>query len=238
MKHVFKTEKEWLAARRKVITATEAASLFGLNPYASVNKMLKNKVDPEDLSGNPFIWAGHIYEPGIVMKANKLMPEHQFKQIGGEGQDIEFYIHPEARLGASPDALSEDGTILLEAKSASERLFESWEDGVPLHYEVQVRVQMACMGLKKAYIACVPRNAGFKKILKEVFESRIKKVAIEKMWENVLTLSHDFDRMKILEVKHCPRREALILAETNRLWQCIDDDEEFKVDKDAKEAMR
>jgi len=146
MKIECKNKMDWLDVRSTVITATEASSMFAINPYGSVHKMLDQKRNP-DFIENAYTRLGHVLEPAIVKAVNMLLDK---KFVDPPG--IQFYKHEAAALGATPDAI--DGPWLLECKSTGPKKFENeWVDSPPIYYILQVHVQMICSGVKKAYIA-------------------------------------------------------------------------------------
>lgn len=141
----------WLEQRAKVITATEASSLFALNPYASAAKMFQNKRVPT-FQENAFTRLGHVLEPAVIAAVNQVLGV-SFKQAP-EGL---FYLHSDAPLGATPDAFGK--STLLECKSTSPTKFlDGWVEHPPLYYILQVHVQLLCTRKKTAYIACLPTN--------------------------------------------------------------------------------
>lgn len=228
------TEAAWLEARRKYITATEMSALLGLNPYQSAQAMLRNKLDPKFFS-NKYTKAGQLMEPGIIMAVNRKLGTN-FETVGGHGDQKILYPASGVRIAATPDAMSSDGT-LLEAKTAGRAKFDAWDsEGVPLEYEVQVRVQMLCTGYKKALIACLIRNDDFESILSNIFGQN--QVDIETQWKNILTLADDCANVKIFEIEHSQSKEDLIVSEANRLWKSISDDEVFLVDRDIKNKWK
>lgn len=78
------TREEWLVERRKYITGTQIASLFGLNPYKSINRIMKEKAAGIELIDNVYMRRGRILEPAIIQAVNELtefeatVPQHKF----------------------------------------------------------------------------------------------------------------------------------------------------------------
>jgi predicted phage-related endonuclease len=82
--------------------------------------------------------------------------------------------------------INEDGeTCIFEAKTASAYKQETWEDGVPAAYIMQVQHYMAVTGAKKTYIAALVGGNHFFYHVVERDEEMIRKiVAMEKyFWE-------------------------------------------------------
>lgn len=146
---------EWLAARQKFITATEAGTLVGVNPYLSANKMMSNKATPNKLN-NKFLRAGKIYEPAII-NAIKIDLGWDVGYLDGTGDSSYIFTDPDSPLSATPDAWRFDEVALIEAKTTGEANFDNyWREGnVPPWYLSQVQVQMICTNMPKAYLVCM-----------------------------------------------------------------------------------
>ena len=206
---VFKLESKWLEARAKVVTATEASSLFSLNPYTSAKKMRRRKTHPE-FQENAYTFLGKVLEPAVV-KAMNLLTNRQFELFEGAGEDKLFFIHPKHRLGATPDAIYED--TLLECKTTSEAKFDTWEVAPPLYYLMQVHVQMLCTGLKQGALTCIPTNLSPKS-----FNSKFP--------------IHSYFIESNLEI------DNLILDTVDRFWDNVSKDEEFEVNREDVRRMK
>lgn len=159
---VLTNEMDWLKARTQVITATEASTLFSINPYQSANKMFQRKTYPE-LLDNVYIRLGKILEPAVINAVNMVL-KTTFKEEKG----IIFYRLKDTPIGATPDALGR--TTILECKSTSLKKFhEDWDLYPPLYYLLQVHVQLLCTGRKYGYLAALPTD-----MTPESFNSKIK----------------------------------------------------------------
>lgn len=140
---------EWYAARHNLITASSCADALGLNPYNRNARqvLLESKGTPgECLSGpmgNVFTVHGTRFEPVATMMYTTI--------FGPPVYEIGLLRHPEIPfLGASPDGLCPDGTML-EIKCPMKRKIK--KSGqirgtvVPTHYWIQVQVQLECCDL-------------------------------------------------------------------------------------------
>lgn len=70
---------EWLAWRKSGITATDAVVLAGLSPYKSLWRLWGEKrgiVEEPDLSRNPLVRNGHVYEPEARDHMSDFLLEH------------------------------------------------------------------------------------------------------------------------------------------------------------------
>lgn len=199
---ILTSEKEWLDTRARVVTATEASSLFSLNPYASAAKMLQRKIVPE-FQENAYTFTGKVLEPAVI-KAVNLLTDRNFRQFESK-DEIYFYIHPEHRLGATPDAHFRN--TLLECKTTSPKRFaEDWEDCPPLYYILQTHVQMICTGKKQTVLACLPTD-----LTPKGFNAKFP--------------------IHVFFVKYHAVLAELIKHTVDRFWKCVDEELEFEVDR-------
>lgn len=200
----------WLEARTKCVTATEIASLFGLNKYKSANALIKDKKEPKKI-WSTYIRRGRILEPAVAQACTEDLG-WEVKLYGGS-KNVSFFQHPDVALSATPDAMriSADGEILalIELKTANEARIEDWDLSVPPHYALQVYGQMMCTGIDKAYIACLGAFDPYPLIVYEVIKSDIIQNKIKKkvslFWELYYNESIEFevDKVEKKELKEC-----------------------------------
>ncbi len=145
MKHIVKTEEDWLELRKKYITASESAVLVGADPYSSPAKLRH----PEPFSGNAFTFVGQMLEPVVVNVTNAVLGTSFELYENAEGHK-EFYT--EGLLGATPDA-HEDRKILLECKTTRPHTYLKYSAVPPSKYLIQLLVQLYCTGLEEGYLA-------------------------------------------------------------------------------------
>lgn len=154
MKHIIKTEADWLDIRKKYITASNAAVLVGADPYSSPGK-LRN---PEPFFGNAFTRVGQMLEPVVVNVVNdvlQLKGEDKFALYENAEGHKEFYT--EGYLGATPDAHS-NRTILLECKTTRPKTYLKYSVLPPEKYLIQLMVQLICTGLSEGLLAIMSTN--------------------------------------------------------------------------------
>lgn len=209
---IYRTEKQWLRARTGVVTATEASSLFSLNPYQSAAKMWKRKLVP-DFQENAYTFTGKVLEPAVVNAVN-LLTESDFKLFGTD-EGTPFFIHPEHKLGATPDAIirREPGkdSVLLECKTTSPTRFEDWEEKPPYYYILQAHVQMLCTGLSRCVLACLPTD-----MTPEYYNAPFP--------------------IHMYVIDHHDELEEVVFSTVDRFWE---EPEEFKVDRsDARKVKK
>lgn len=143
---------EWLRVRMDHVTATDIASLFGLNPYKSANKVYKSKLVPEVIADNIYMREGRIYEPAVFQA---LSMEGIAAEQPGNG-DVVMMIHDDCKLSASLDGYVEkDGKMyVVEAKTTRGKIM-SWYEQAPIYYVLQVHAQMAVTGYSGGLLACL-----------------------------------------------------------------------------------
>ena len=122
---------EWFAQRKKLISASDMASVFDIG-YSKHKQLLEKKVlDNSTFRGNKYTRWGQKYED----IASIIYESRTNKNV------LEFGLiqHPKySYIGASPDGITTDG-IMLEIKCPSTREIT----GIPPeHYEIQMQIQL------------------------------------------------------------------------------------------------
>lgn len=156
------TEAEWLAARRRGVTASEIAVVMGLSPYDSPFALYHRKRgDLPDVEDSDAMERGRILEPYI---ADKFQASRQDLYVVGDGRTL--YAHPDrAWQLATPDRLvhdrhpvSYDPLAVLETKTdagGSDEWGDDGSDQIPVHYRCQVLWQCDVIGVKRWHVACL-----------------------------------------------------------------------------------
>jgi len=134
--------------RLRNITATEMATLFGLNKYSSPAKLLENKLNPQPVVNN-HVRRGKLMEPAVL---EAFLLDMKIPTYRHEGGTLELPLY---RIAATPDAYTHVGDLVVEAKSIMSHTFDKWYDEVPYHYHVQVLVQMFVLGIDRGYIGAL-----------------------------------------------------------------------------------
>jgi predicted phage-related endonuclease len=145
MKHIVKTEEEWLALRKKYITASEAAVLVGADPYSSPAK-LRN---PTPFSGNSYTKVGQMLEQVVCNVTNDVLGSTFEIYENAQGHK-EFYTN--GLLGATPDAHC-GRLALLECKTTRPQTYLKYSAVPPSKYLIQLLVQLLCTGMDEGYLA-------------------------------------------------------------------------------------
>lgn len=144
----------WLAARKELVTASDAAAILGLDPRRSPMNVYAEKLGLVEVEESPYMRRGRRCEPVIAA-------EYQ-DATGRPALDVPSYElvrHPDAPwLAATPDRMTHDaptattpapapGQGPLELKLVGRQYAAEWDDdAAPVYYEVQLAIQMACTG--------------------------------------------------------------------------------------------
>lgn len=149
-------EKEWLELRKKDLTSTDVAALFGANKYKSLYQIWSEKRTgiSEPFKDNDRMKWGRRLEQAVA--------DGLCEDAGMACKPYKHYVRlDEHRLGSSFDCLTSDGA-LLEIKTVDPYVFKKeWfkmPDGgyiAPDHIELQVQHQMLVSGIDKAYIGAL-----------------------------------------------------------------------------------
>lgn len=133
---------QWYERRHTLLTASEVASVLGLNHYEAPSDVLKRKRNlPVHSSGNSHTKWGEKYEP---------VAKEIFTQLTSESiQDVGLVLHKTIPwLAASPDALVLSGK-LLEIKCPTTRKIRT--NDIPIHYWIQMQIQMEVCDVDQCY---------------------------------------------------------------------------------------
>lgn len=159
-------EAHWLEMRKRDVTSTESAALFGMSPYTTHFELWHAKKSglAREFKTNERMKWGNRLEAAI---AHGIAEEQ-----GWEIRPLKEYMRdPDARIGSSFDFVItnlEGGPVHLEIKNVDYLAFrDGWiehDDGgieAPEHIEMQVQHQMAVSGFKRAFIgAFIAGNRG------------------------------------------------------------------------------
>ena len=159
-------EAHWLEMRKRDVTSTESAALFGMSPYTTHFELWHAKKSglAREFKTNERMKWGNRLEAAI---AHGIAEEQ-----GWEIRPLKEYMRdPDARIGSSFDFVITNlpgGPVHLEIKNVDYLAFrDGWiedDDGgieAPEHIEMQVQHQMAVSGFKRAFIgAFIAGNRG------------------------------------------------------------------------------
>ena len=143
------SRSEWLDARQKYITASEVAAILGWDERRTALDIYVAKKTGSHIGDNDAMLIGRCLEGG----AASVYAEKTGRPIYDPNPCLA--VHAELPwLAATPDRLTwateEDsqsvGGSPLEIKNAGWVKRRDWEDGAPLWVQIQLQIQMACLG--------------------------------------------------------------------------------------------
>lgn len=178
------SREEWLKYRTGGIGGSDVSVIAGINPFRSVHQLWLEKTgqtEPQE-SENEYTHFGTLLEP-IVRKeftertGIKVRQKHmllQSEKYPFMYADLDGVIHQDGELA------------IFEAKTASQYKMDTWEEGVPAGYILQVQHYMAVTGAKKTYIAALVGGNHFVYHIVERDDVMIAKIiSMEKyFWEH------------------------------------------------------
>lgn len=130
---------EWLALRGNMLTASDAATAIGVNPYEKPEDLILKKCGHKKFDGNQATQHGNKYED----EARDIY----CKQYGEVCHEIGLYPHEVHKwLGGSPDGITESGK-LVEIKCPLRRKITP---EVPVYYIPQLQLLMEILNLEEA----------------------------------------------------------------------------------------
>lgn len=145
IEHALKNRESWLAKRREGVTATDAATIVGENPYRSALECwaIKTERMPEpDLSGNMKVQFGKRFEGPIA----DAYSEATGAKLHDPGEFTIQQSEPRPWMLCTVDRYARNGggrTEIVEIKTAGSHMAAEWEDGPPLMYQIQLQHQLA-----------------------------------------------------------------------------------------------
>ncbi len=165
---------EWYAARKGKLTASLAAAVLGLDPYtgplAAFNRITKG-TPQED---NKHMAWGREFE-GPAREDYEVMSGHLVTETG-------FWTCPSLEwLGASPDGLIDaDGLVEIKCPSVI-------PEQIPIHHEVQMRVQLACTEREWCdYFAWSQNGNLCRRVLRDDNKERVLLKKLEDFYESYI----------------------------------------------------
>jgi putative phage-type endonuclease len=181
----------WLDMRKRDVTSTESAALFGLSPYLTEFDLWHRKssgIVPEFKTNSRMDW-GNRLEAAIAYGIAE--------EKGWQVAPMKDYMRdPDARIGSSFDFVitSLGEPVHLEIKNVDYLAFrDGWlehEDGsmeAPTQIELQVQHQMLVSGFKRAFICAFVGGNRFELIERERDESVIAAIRakVAAFWQSI-----------------------------------------------------
>jgi len=243
------SHEDWLAMRRKDITSTETAALFGLSPYATAFEVWHRKKDDEEPAFEDterMAW-GRRLESAIA--------EGVADDQGWTVEPFKSYMRdPKLRLGSSFDYRIVDpvrGDGILEIKNVDKFAYgRSWiDDGsgeieAPEHIELQVQHQMEVAELDYAYIAALVGGNEIKLMRRErdrVIGAAIR-AKVAEFWASIEAnkppapdYERDYDRIVRASLEHIEDKTIEADDKLEALLAELKDIQDFRKTTEAKE---
>ncbi len=167
----------WLAARRRLITASDAAVLLDGSPYRTPDDVVASKLDGEEIEATEAMELGvALEEPVLRYWASKTG-----RRVRRARHLLASTVWP--WLGATPDAWaydSFDGLAAVEIKVTGAR----WGAAPPPGYVTQCRVQMAVTGVNLVHLVglCASTTLRVFRIHHDPVEQRRIIDGLEQVW--------------------------------------------------------
>lgn len=179
------SEEIWRESRRQSVGGSDAATVLGLNPYASPYSLWAEKtgaVIPEDISMKEPVRLGHVLEPYVAQR---------FTEITGKRVRRENYILKNADYPwahANVDRLVIGEKAGLECKTTSALNLSKFKNGeYPANYYCQCMHYLAVTGLERWYLAVLIGNQEVRIFVIERDDEEIAALmdAERRFWERV-----------------------------------------------------
>lgn len=150
--------EDWLEQRRKLVTASDAAAILGLDDWRSPFEVYAEKVEGYVRERTGAMRRGVRHEAAIALD----YADETGREVYGR-DPYEIAIHPEHRwLGATLDRTCagndehpapREGPGALELKMVNAANAPEWREEPPTGYQIQNQIQMACAGLAWGSVA-------------------------------------------------------------------------------------
>lgn len=178
---------EWFDLRNKVITGSDIAGLFALNPSISVPKLvrIKSQLQKDDKEDNPMLRTGRMMENVCIASVHEM--GYDVSKAADDGM-VNFITHKHIQLGSSLDALLDSSPA--ECKSTElETKFDKWlKEGPPSHYILQIYVQLMCLDKEHGFLIGCLSKPPFPTLLFRIIRSpKVDKIisnTVSRFWEN------------------------------------------------------
>lgn len=174
----------WLKLRNQMLTASDAATAIGENPYEKPEDLILKKCGHKTFDGNAATQHGNKYED----EARDIYCE----RYGEVAHEIGLHPHPKYTwLGGSPDGITESGK-LIEIKCPLRRKIKP---EVPSYYMPQIQLLLDILDLEEAvfiqykpYDLTWPSPAEFEvtEVKRDCAWFREKLPVMKALWDRVL----------------------------------------------------
>lgn len=182
----YNDRSEWLERRREGIGGSDAATVLGLNNYATPYTLWLDKTGrtlPDDLSDNEKVYWGNVLEPVVASEFAKRHPEYDVSEANYIMQSkghpfmlasVDRVLHERNIIGHTGFVdKNEPPVAVLEIKTCGDRRRSDWDDGVPPYYLAQVNHYLAVTGFPRAYVAVLIGGQEYREYIVERDEEDI-----------------------------------------------------------------
>ena len=184
------TEEEWLLYRRNGFGGSDIGAVYGCSPFQTAKELYYEKKGMYKNTSKNWVAmeVGHRLEDlvaeifqrktGYLLEKPDIMYQHPLFPFMLADID-RFYVTPEGNTG------------VLEIKTSHYFNKAKWEDnGIPYHYELQVRHYLAVTNLEEAYICCLFGNQEGDFIMRRIERDLVKEEDLifseEYFWETFI----------------------------------------------------
>lgn len=233
------SHKEWLELRKLGIGGSDAGAIAGMNPWKSPFSVYLEKTSDEvkEVQDNERMRVGRDLEDYVARR----FEEATGKKVRRNNFMLQSEDYPFMTANVDREVIGENA--VLECKTTSSYNKKDWEEGVPLHYHLQVLHYMLVGDYDKGYIACLVGNEAFIYHEIERDEETLRYlVDIEsKFWDNLQKGimpdpdgSSDYDNQLKEIFKDSVEEETLMSVKEDRFklldeLKAIKDDTETKI---------
>jgi hypothetical protein len=147
--------EEWLTFRKGYVSATEVASLVGVNSYLSMSKLHKQKNSTSlDKIDNAHMRDGRAAEGASYLILQEM--GWKLEPLAPRGE-VMVFTDESLKISSTPDIFRWNPPAVVEVKKTTRKNFEANWCGTlpPLRYLAQIQVQMHTTQLHEGYLCCV-----------------------------------------------------------------------------------
>lgn len=155
------SREEWLQIRSTGIGSSDAAAAIGLSSYKCSLSLWLEKTGrqlPEDLSEKEAVVWGTVMEPVLA----KMYAERTGRKVRRVNAVLQHPEHPFMLANLDREVITDNGSGVLEIKTAGFYSAQLWDDGVPVAYQCQVLHQLAVTGHAWADVAVLIAGQEFR----------------------------------------------------------------------------
>lgn len=247
------SREQWLSARRQDVTASAAAALLGIHPYATAYGLWATKTGriSDEIEETPPMRRGKLLEPLAVQILRDEYPDWTFSD-----HPVGLYFRdPSVRLGATPDLNARDpqGRMWnIQLKSVEASVFNrDWHDAEgnvspPLWIVIQSIIETHLTGFECAAVAPLVVGHGVELPFVPVplHEGIIERIKVEvsafwRMVDDGRTPDPDYGKDgALLERLFAPTGEIMDLSQDNQAPDLVDERERLAAEKSVIEKRQ